>query len=387
MRVKEARASLLFWFATFCFATSGQASTIRSDLSWSDYSSLTTGYASTVGMIYGASSSQAWVGSGTVIESNSYGVWVLTAAHVVEDATSLQFVIGGGTYSATSWSYKSYIASDSSNVADAGVGDLGILYIPASTGISGVSPATLYSGTTTSLLGLTATYTGFGNTGTGSTGYQANTYGTLHAVQNVLDVQASATSSGYSSSVLMCDFDSPTHSSRNNSLAAYGSSATPLALEGLIAPGDSGGGVFATVGGVTYLMGVNSFGSASDGILNSDYGDTAGIVSACDFLSWIYDKVATPGDANLDGKVDINDLTVALANYGTSTGAAWAKGDFNLDGKIDINDLTVVLANYNRTFGVSAAGLAAVPEPSSMVLMLGAVGLTALACLRRRGEG
>ena len=30
-----------------------------------------------------------------------------------------------------------------------------------------------------------------------------------------------------------------------------------------------------------------------------------------------------PGDANLDGKVDVNDLTIVLAHFGQSTGATW----------------------------------------------------------------
>jgi hypothetical protein len=85
---------------------------------------------------------------------------------------------------------------------------------------------------------------------------------------------------------------------------------------------------------------------------------------------------AMAGDANLDGKVDINDLTVVLANYG-QTGATWSQGDFIGDGKVDINDLTIVLANYGQTFGASPAGnLSAVPEPGALVLLgLGAAGL------------
>ena len=54
------------------------------------------------------------------------------------------------------------------------------------------------------------------------------------------------------------------------------------------------------------------------------------------------------GDANLDGKVDINDLTIVLANYG-QTGKTWTTGDFNGDGTVDINDLTIVLTNYGKT--------------------------------------
>ena len=46
-----------------------------------------------------------------------------------------------------------------------------------------------------------------------------------------------------------------------------------------------------------------------------------------------------PGDANLDGKVDINDLSIVLANY-DKNGMAWTEGDFTGDGTVDINDLT-----------------------------------------------
>ena len=59
---------------------------------------------------------------------------------------------------------------------------------------------------------------------------------------------------------------------------------------------------------------------------------------------------ALPGDANLDGRVDVNDLTVVLTNFGTS-GTTWATGDFVGDGKVDVNDLTIVLANFGRTSG------------------------------------
>ena len=82
------------------------------------------------------------------------------------------------------------------------------------------------------------------------------------------------------------------------------------------------------------------------------------------------------GDANGDGVVDINDLSVVLTNYDKSTGMNWSTGDFNGDGKVDINDLSVVLTNYNHSLSSSAAGMAAVPEPGSLLLlMLAAAGL------------
>ena len=91
---------------------------------------------------------------------------------------------------------------------------------------------------------------------------------------------------------------------------------------------------------------------------------------------------AIPGDANLDGKVDINDLTIVLAHY-NQAGMSWAPGDFTGGGTVDINDLTIVLAHYNQGGGLPPpawlpcpnrpappAGLlrigpAAVPRPAS----------------------
>jgi formylglycine-generating enzyme required for sulfatase activity len=92
-----------------------------------------------------------------------------------------------------------------------------------------------------------------------------------------------------------------------------------------------------------------------------------------------------PGDANGDGRVDINDLTIVLTNYG-KTECTWSQGCMDGDptGTVDINDLTIVLANYGTTYG-SAAGLAAVPEPSALVLLgLGVVSLVAYTWQRRR---
>ena len=84
-----------------------------------------------------------------------------------------------------------------------------------------------------------------------------------------------------------------------------------------------------------------------------------------------------PGDANLDGQVDVNDLTIVLANFG-QTGMFWGQGDFNGDGTVDINDLTIVLANFGASYG--AGNIKAVPEPSTIAILLaGAVGLLAYA--------
>jgi hypothetical protein len=65
-----------------------------------------------------------------------------------------------------------------------------------------------------------------------------------------------------------------------------------------------------------------------------------------------------------------------------STGSSFSiattwPGDVNSDGRVDINDLTLVLANFGNTLGGSEAGGAAVPEPSIVALL--AAGLGSLA--------
>jgi hypothetical protein len=96
-------------------------------------------------------------------------------------------------------------------------------------------------------------------------------------------------------------------------------------------------------------------------------------------------KTVLPGDANLDGTVDINDLTVVLAHYG-QTGMTWSQGEFTGDGTVDINDLTVVLAHYNQSVG-APAGLAAVPEPTTPLLSgIALVGPLAYAWRKRQSR-
>jgi probable HAF family extracellular repeat protein len=94
-------------------------------------------------------------------------------------------------------------------------------------------------------------------------------------------------------------------------------------------------------------------------------------------------RPATPGDANGDGSVDINDLTIVLAHY-NQTGMTWSQGDFTGNGMVNINDLTIVLANFSYGTNASAAPTA-VPEPPCVVLLgMGAIGLAGCTCWRRR---
>ena len=60
--------------------------------------------------------------------------------------------------------------------------------------------------------------------------------------------------------------------------------------------------------------------------------------------------VAIPGDANLDGRVDVlGDAFALVANLGTNGGAVWAQGDFNADGNVNVlGDAFILVANLNE---------------------------------------
>ena len=91
---------------------------------------------------------------------------------------------------------------------------------------------------------------------------------------------------------------------------------------------------------------------------------------------------AVAGDANRDGKVDINDLTIVLSHFGQKRNDL-GQGEFTGNGTVDINDLTIVLSHFGQSPGSSAGGLAAVPEPGSLTLSaLAVAGL--LAYIRRK---
>jgi hypothetical protein len=85
---------------------------------------------------------------------------------------------------------------------------------------------------------------------------------------------------------------------------------------------------------------------------------------------------ALPGDANIDNTVNVADLTNLLNNYNKS-GMVWGDGDFTHDGTVNVADLTLLLNNYNKTSGGVVAAGNAVPEPSTIAMLVG-IALTAL---------
>ncbi len=264
---------------SLCSRATSFAGVIRDDRLQSDYLNLGAlpAYAS-VGMIQERTASGGYVGSGTLISSN----WVLTAAHMVDKATSMNFTVGGTRYTADKW------VANPSWTGNLGAGyDIGLIHLSKTVG--NVTPATRYTGT--SELGKTATFTGFGMTGTGLTG--ATTFdGRKRAGQNVVDWLYGGNSK--TARLFLVDFDDP-HSAIYN----HTGSSTPLGLEYLIAPGDSGGGDFIDFGKGSQLVGVNSFGMSYTGTPNSSYGNLSGHVRVSAFNSWIDSVIGTSAKASL----------------------------------------------------------------------------------------
>ena len=106
-----------------------------------------------------------------------------------------------------------------------------------------------------------------------------------------------------------------------------------------------------------------------------------------DINTWIaMSTVPIDGDANLDGIVNILDLSLLSGNW-QQTGKAWGDGDFNGDGTVNILDLSVLSGNWQATVA-AAEGIAfattatagGVPEPGTLALLL----LGGAALMRRR---
>jgi hypothetical protein len=100
------------------------------------------------------------------------------------------------------------------------------------------------------------------------------------------------------------------------------------------------------------------------------------MVDGADLTAWLAEAGSTGGltasgnpvllgDANLDGSVDGQDFVVWNANKFTNV-PAWCSGDFNADGAVNGQDFVIWNANKFNT----ADGVAAVPEPAGLMLVL-----------------
>ena len=95
------------------------------------------------------------------------------------------------------------------------------------------------------------------------------------------------------------------------------------------------------------------------------------------------------GDANIDGHVDLTDLSTILNNFGATT-SAWTSGNFDGAATIDLTDLSDVLNNFGATnsnptsaspFSLQPSASSPPPEPTTLLLLLPAAWRSAV---RRR---
>jgi hypothetical protein len=218
-----------------------------------------------VGRFTGKTSTAGFLASGTLVAPD----WVLTAAHVVDGAKSLTFSIGGQIYQVDrtvpypSWNKDLWSGYD-----------IGLVHLTKP--VDNIKPAKLYTGSAE--LNHSDTVVGYGKTGTGVSG-DTKCDGIKRAAQNVITEIDNKR-------LLVADFQNP-QPQRAVSLG----SERPLPLDGLIAPGDSGGGLFITTPTGTYLAGVNSFVGSDYGSPRSVYGSFSGHTRVSAFREWIEAKI------------------------------------------------------------------------------------------------
>jgi hypothetical protein len=255
---------------------------------------------------------------------------ILTAAHTLQNANSLNFMVGGLYYTASDWlTHPNWTGN-----LPAGY-DLALVKL--SSAVTNVAPATRYRGSAE--VGSISTIAGYGKTGTGLTG--ATTYdGKIRAGTNRVD--STSAGSGDDARLLWIDFDQPTTYSQRT--AVTGATAREI----MPALGDSGGGMFINTSQGLELIGVNSFTYGAGSNINSRYGDYAGYVRVSAFNDWI--------DSVLQSWTSV-----------TPTSALATTNDWNANG---LEDSTMT---GNATV---------VPEPSSAILAL--LALCAFLTMRRR---
>jgi len=101
-------------------------------------------------------------------------------------------------------------------------------------------------------------------------------------------------------------------------------------------------------------------------------------VSGCYVDSGAYEYQWTPGDANQDTTVDVNDFVILKQNW-AATDATWDLGDFNGDGEVDLNDFVLMKLNW-----AAAAPAAPVQTADNVLAEQGAAPAVAAAPVRRR---
>lgn len=195
--------------------------------------------------------SHAHLGSAVVIRPN----WLLTAAHVVHSGTSYRALLAGEEV----YDLPHVVWHKDFDDTKFGINDIAICYSPRRLEMEFYPP--LYG--KSDELGKPITFAGWGFTGTFHTG-AIRSDGLRRAGHNVI--------SETQRTVLVCE------PRRRNKFP----------LEFMIAPGDSGGGMF--IG--NELAGINSFLMARDGKPDGTYTDESAFTRVSLYIDWVDDQIA-----------------------------------------------------------------------------------------------
>jgi hypothetical protein len=313
------------------------ASTIRHDVPDSSYTALANDpqYASVGAVSYRDPNLKSFYASGTLISP----YWVLTAAHVTQDISTATFNVGGNTaFNGTTYGLADHFSNPNwPGALTVNGNDIGLIRL--STPVTNITPASrYYSGNE---IGQIAVSVGFGLTGTGLTGQQANTLGTKRAIENNIDVFGS--NFGYQNGIFASDFDDPT----GNTTGPLGSSI-PRPLEGCIAAGDSGGGAFISVNGRAYVAGVHSFFARNPGMgdPNGSYGDYYASTRVTQYNTWIDDNTAINWVGNSSGSFTDNSRWTIGTTSTNAYPTAYYTAGFNVVGNYTVTFDGSALQNY-----------------------------------------
>ncbi|MCA9215312.1 MAG: hypothetical protein KDB27_19740 [Planctomycetales bacterium] len=103
-----------------------------------------------------------------------------------------------------------------------------------------------------------------------------------------------------------------------------------------------------------------------------------GNVDIADRVRWVEGLANTYiGDSNFDGEFSSADFVAVFttAKYETGQAATWGEGDWNGDGIFSSSDFVVAFSGGGYEKGARAGGLQVVPEPSSALLAIAALGM------------
>lgn len=263
-RVRQIGAVLLAIAFVLAGLGPAQAIVIRHDVPEASYVSLASSFAA-VGRISSSNFS-----SGTLVSSTKF----LTAAHSVDGNRDGVLDNALNTYrirfgaNTTSNATATYTLSSFASISihpqwslTGGNRTYDLAVVTLSSPFTNITPISLSAQAPS---GLTGTMVGYGGFGTGTNADTLVYNNIRRAANNVVDVA--------NSTQVLADFDSPP----GNSTSSMGS-ASPLALEGTTAPGDSGGPLLVDFGSGPRLISVLSGGY--DGVADSfgdyEYGDVS----------------------------------------------------------------------------------------------------------------